>query len=763
VNLPWLFGGTMFVAAFLLFSVQPMIAKTVLPLLGGTPGVWNTCMVFYQSALLAGYAYAHWGARRLGISAQAAIHGVLFLLAVAFLPIANPLNVPPQGSGGIAPALWLFKLLVATAGLPLLVVSATAPLLQHWFSRGGHRDAQDPYFLYAASNAGSLAGLLCYPFVIEPTIPLVRQGRLWWLGFLAMAALVAACGVTAARFGSRRDDLGSTARAEDDGPDPRPRDLAWWGLLALVPSSWMLGVTTYLTTDLAAIPLFWTIPLGLYLLSFILAFSRGFGSWARPVSAAFFLLAVHLVLVLAAGFVQLFWMPLHLLVFFLGALACHGRLAAARPAARHLTAYFLAVATGGALGGAFNALVVPMIFDRLAEYPLALLLGCMLAPAVAAPRRQPGTWERRLDVLVPALVFVMAAILVTHPREAMDTDPGIAGTILASGVGMYACVTGLWRPARFALAAAAVLLASGLAPGPGGRVLYRSRDFFGVLRVLHDQEADVHRLMHGSTLHGQQSLDPSRKHEPSTYFARSGPIGGVFEALAARRTSESGRRIAIVGLGAGTLACYAEPSQSWTFYEIDPAVPRVAEDPRYFTYLADARARDVSVKVVLGDARIRLREESEPRYALIVLDAFSSDAVPVHLLTREAVALYRQRLAPGGLLAFNLSNRYLDLDPVLGRQASDAGLVCRIRSDFFVSEVEKAGGKQPSIWAVLAAREEDLGPLAADPRWQSPQVRTGTRVWTDDDSDLAARLILGGRRFPAAPPSRPLAEERATP
>jgi hypothetical protein len=757
--LAWLFGFTMLAAAFLLFSVQPMIAKMVLPTLGGTPGVWNTSMVFYQAALLAGYAYAHWGSRRLTATRQLAIHGLLLGLAVLFLPIVLPSELHPPSAGGVAPALWLFGLLIATAGLPMLAVAATAPLLQHWFSLSGHRDAHDPYFLYAASNAGSLAGLLCYPLVIEPGISLALQTRLWSLGFLAMVGLIAGCSVLAVWRGSHRQACSAPDQTERHGPNPGWRDRAWWAVLAFVPSSWVLGVTTYVTTDLAAIPLLWTIPLALYLLTYILAFSRRFGEWTRFASAGLFLLSMPLVLVLSAGFVHLFWMPLHLVVFFLGALACHGRLAAARPATHHLTDFYLAIAVGGVLGGAFNALLAPLIFDRLAEYPLAVVLGCLLAPAVAPYRRARSARLQWLDVILPAIVLGLTSMLVIRPHEAMNTTVGMAGITAASGVGLYACVTGLRRPVRFALSAAAVLLASGLAPSPGGMLIHQERDFFGVLRVLYDPRANVHRFMHGSTLHGQQSLDPARRGQPSTYFTRSGPIGDVFGALTSRSRSQTGSRIAIVGLGAGTLACYAQPGQSWTFFEIDPAVARIAEDSRYFSYLSDAQARGVPIDVKLGDARLKLRETQGDRYTLIVLDAFSSDAVPVHLLTREAIRLYRDRLDEGGLLAFNLTNRYLDLDPLIGEQARGAGLVCRIRYDVNISAEEKEAGKQGAIWAVMGAREADLGTMVSDPRWQLPQARRGTRTWTDDDSNLLSYMIIGGRRFPTEVTAKSPAEQ----
>jgi hypothetical protein len=326
--------------------------------------------------------------------------------------------------------------------------------------------------------------------------------------------------------------------------------------------------------------------------------------------------------------------------------------------------------------------------------------------------------------------------------------------MVATGLGLYSCVTARRRSIRFALVALAVLTASGLGPGVSGRLLHIERNFFGVVRVTRDIERNVHRLFHGSTLHGQQSLDPALRREPSTYFTHSGPIGQVFNAIQPR-LEPPGERVAIVGLGAGTLACYAGPGQRWTFYEIDDAVVRIARDPRFFTYLQDCEAD--ATDVVLGDARLRLRDAPDHAYLLIVLDAFSSDAVPVHLLSREAIRLYRAKLTSGGMLAFNLSNRYLDLDPIMARQSEDAGLVYRVRYDLNVSDEEKRSGKQASIWAVMTATERDLGALADDPRWQLSKPRPGSAVWTDDYSDLASYLLLTPGRLwrKERPPSLP--------
>lgn len=755
----FLFCLTSFVGAFLLFSVQPMIGKMALPELGATPAVWNTCLVYFQGMLLSGYLVAH------GIAAKFVTRRrpfAVFLMAFTFLWAAGYAMQPVelrslQGEsmiGRAEPALVLLVSLLRSATVPLVLVAATAPLVQSWFARTGHPRGSDPYFLYAASNAGSLLGLLAYPFLVEPNLGAAAQSRAWRAGFILLAVLMIACGAITCQSGEwgwnahRVTTPHHAGPVAQSAPQKRRRTIARslrWVTLVFVPSSWLLGVTTYLTTDLAPVPLLWIIPLALYLLSFILAFAR---VTARLASAAKLMLPYILVpwvLVMSAGFAHVAWVPLHLAAFFIGAVACHSNLAQARPPADDATVFYLTVAFGGLLGGVFNTIVAPLLFSRIIEYPLAVLLGCLVASQDEwrLPRPTVGAWQNQL--VLPGTVFLLAALLATNQAGLADSVIGVLGVMVASGLGLYSCATARRRPVQFVLVLAAVLAATGLAPGVSGRLLYVTRSFFGVLRVTYDAHQNVHRLFHGSTLHGQQSLDPLLRREPSTYFTRSGPIGQLFGALE-ERLAQPGARIAIVGLGAGTLAAYARPGQRWAFYELDPVVERIAREERYFTYLHDCQAD--AVEVVLGDARLRLREARDHAYHLIVLDAFSSDSLPVHLISREALVLYRTKLADGCVLAFNLSNRYLDLDPVMSRQAHDAGLVYRVCRDLHPSEEERRAGKQPSIWGVMAAAEEHLGKLASDPRWQQSAPRPGSRVWTDDYSDLVSYLIvMPGRRW----------------
>jgi hypothetical protein len=761
--LPLLFALTLFVSAALLFVVQPMVAKMVLPLLGGSPAVWSTCMVFFQGALLAGYAYAHLTAQRLSIKRQILLHAVLLVLPALFLPfgVTSVASQPP--SSGASPALWLLGLLVMTVGVPFFVVASTAPLLQRWFAETRHTGARDPYYLYGASNLGSMLALASYPFLLEPNLPIMRQTFYWSIGYAVLALLTLACGVSVW--------LSPAAEPEhlEDVPHERPSGRQWlrWIALAFVPSSWMLGVTSYLSIDIAPVPLLWVVPLALYLLTFVMAFARRQLFPHRWVMFVLPWVVVALALVMGLGRVDMIYIGLHLLAFFVGALACHGELANSRPAPRHLTFFYLALAIGGVLGGIFNALIAPNVFNRLSEYPIAVLLGCMLlrAPARATrakpkksasddlsessepadasldvgPPKPPPAWSGWKDLIIPVLIFGLTALLLKEPWSSWSSSLAkgfeVIGTILASGLVVLLAFTYRRKPVRFALGVGAAWIATGVFPSAGDKILVRRRSFFGISRVSEFVPGPTHYLFLGTTIHGIQVLSPALEREPMAYFFRTGPMGQIFETVAEHPTAPG---VAIIGLGAGTLAAYAKPGEHWDFYEIDPIVINIANNPRYFTYLRDCRADSKSI--ILGDARLRLRETPAHGYGLIIFDAFSSDAVPTHLLTREAIQLYREKLADGGLMAFDVTNRYLDLEPVIAALADDAGLVCRIRADVDISDEEREQGKYASIWAVMAARESDLGAIATDPRWEPARLRPGDRCWTDDFSDLASHL-----------------------
>ena len=726
-----LFAIALFVSATLLFMVQPMFSKLVLPRLGGTPAVWITCMVFYQAALLAGYAYAHLSARWLGVRWQAAVHAGWLLAVFLFLPLSVAQGwVPPPEAD---PTPWLLMLLAVSVGLPFFVLSISAPMLQKWFAYTGHPAARDPYFLYAASNLGSMVALLGYPTLVEPYLSLAQQARVWSWGYGLLGGLLLGCGLILwlAPAGPKASADPEAGPAPGDTGELSGKVTAsrriWWILWSFAPSSLLLGVTTYLTTDIAAVPLLWVVPLALYLLTFVLVFAR------RPLLRHSLMVRAQPFLVLPLAILFLWnlqaegvWViPLHLLTFFVTAMVCHGELAQDRPSTAYLTEYYLWIAVGGVMGGIFNAIIAPLIFKTLAEYPLVLAFSCLLRPRLesSTPRR---LW---LDWVLP-LVLGGLLIAVVYDMETSSTRLTTQMLILSCllTIVIYSFAS---RPLRFGLGVGAVLLAGMFCSNSQYRVLFGERSFFGTLQVVTDQGGYYHLFYHGTTLHGAQSTDPQRIGEPLTYYLPAGPVGEVFETFGASATA---RNVAIVGLGAGSLSCYAAPDQNWDFYEIDPAVVRIARDPKYFTYLQNCQAK---TEVILGDARISLTRAPDHKYGLIVFDAFSSDSVPIHLVNREAVKLYLDKLAEGGILVFHISNRYLDLQPVLANLAQDAGLVALVQSREVTEEEENAYYIR-TTWVVMARRAEDLGELMQSEQWQRLAGKPGARLWTDDFSNIVS-------------------------
>jgi len=757
---PFLFSLTLFCNAFLLFQVQPIVGKMLLPKLGGTPAVWNTCMVFFQAALLAGYAYAHATSKWLGSRLASLVHLVVLLLPLIVLPVVIGDDAFRTSAASDSPVLLVLGQLTLAVGLPFFVISTTAPLLQRWFSDTGHPSAHDPYFLYAASNLGSMLSLIAYPILVEPQLALDRQSWFWMWGYVLCALLVGMCAMTL------RAKPQPHLEASREKPTV-PEALTWkrrvrWIFLAFVPSSLLLGCTTYISTDLAPIPLLWIVPLALYLLTFIIVFAKR--PWIPHELACrvlpFSVLVLTLLLVMVVTQVRglPFWVLLlvHLLALFLTALVAHGELARDRPHAEHLTEFFLWMSVGGMLGGMFNALFAPVIFQRsgLTEYPLALVLACLVRPtpifrnregeAPAEPERvarqepcPPGVniWDAVMPVLVGLLAVGMWLL-----TQALDLEPGPARNALAFGLPGLLVFTFADRVTRFGLGVAVLFLVSAI--NTDEKHLTLERNFFGVVRVVETHSPDGPRfrqMIHGNTLHGQMSLDSvdaDGRCEPLTYYHRTGPIGVVCEKWAATRPERV--TVGAVGLGTGSLAYYARPGDRWSFYEIDPAIERIAANPNYFSFFAECRAG--APPVVLGDAYLRLQEAPEGSFDLLVLDAFSSDSIPVHLMTREAVTLYRSRLKPGGLMAFHISNRYLNLRPILAKLAEDAGFVARAWRDAPTDEQKKLG-KTESEWLIMAAREEDFGTLVqANSRWERIEARPDTPLWTNNFSNLLSAL-----------------------
>lgn len=736
------FAATLFLSAALLFVIEPMVAKMLLPFLGGAPAVWTTCMVFFQTVLLGGYLYAHASSTRLSLHNQTMIHFALIVLSAIFVPIGIT-----GAWGGLAvtnPVLAVTLVLSLSIGLPFLTLSASAPLLQHWYSRTGDAGAKNPYFLYSASNVGSLLALVCYPTILEPGLGVSSQSFGWGVGFCALACLVAFCiylvrAANIAQNGEASLHVVERHEAAVDADAPKVMTKARWVLLAFIPSSLMLGVTTYFTTDIATIPLLWTVPLAIYLLSFILVFSK------MPAVAhkVFRFVMPFAAITLLYFSLSRAWMPIaaqltwHLVTFFLVTMVCHGELARTRPEAKHLTAFYLWMSFGGMVGGLFNALVAPHAFSTAMEYPLVLAIACgAVSIGGVMPFARYQRANRIADVAIALVVgfgsywlisrWIFAKVSLGWLSALFHVDMYAYLPLLTYGTPAAICAAIAWfrRPARLGLAVTAYTIAALLCNRFDQSIVALDRSFFGILKVSDDYYGDYRTLVNGTTLHGRQHRDPAKAHTPLTYYHRQGPVGQLFEEFSGNNQKEN---LAFIGLGTGTLASYGEPGQKLTFFEIDEAVVRIAKT--YFTFLKDCRAE---YRMVMGDARLKLQEEPDGKFGMILVDAFSSDAIPVHLLTKEAIELYFRKLAPGGVVAIHTSNRYLTLEPVLGKLAKEAGLVALVNHD----NGDNAAGKFASTWNALARKDGDFGNLKSRGNWVPLDGYSWTPVWTDDFTSL---------------------------
>jgi SAM-dependent methyltransferase len=729
-----LYTGTLFLSATLLFVVQPLVGKQLLPVLGGTPAVWNACLLFFQAALLAGYFYSD-SLQKLTARWQVVAHSAILVLALLLLFLREPLQADlgqiPTDSD--FPTLRLLIVLALMVGLPFVALSATAPLLQSWFAATG---ARNPYFLYAASNVGSLLGLLGYPFLVEANFDLDQQRHFWAWGFLALCGVMLLCGL---RIAFRQTTSPSDSEAVSQLPIQPLNKLAFlkWVLLAAIPSSWLLAVTSHLTTDIAPVPLFWVVPLALYLFSFVIVFAY----WPRALRMIFSrgvpMLLMFLVIALLSEATEplLLVAGIHLVSFIGIALLCHGELATSRPEPRHLTKFYLALSVGGVLGGLFNAVIAPVLFSKLGhlEYPLLIVLVCLIRPDVMtwSLRKRDALYLLIWGALTLALTLIVPRV-IEAPTSPDDPD-ALLFRIIRVGLMLGLPVIGLfalvWNPIRFAIGVVLLLLISQLSPNQTGETLHIARNFFGTLKVTRSSDGQFTQLVHGTTQHGQQKIDEAENPTPRMYYYPTGPVGRLLKKLPPERR----QRVGAVGLGCGAMAAYIEPGQQWTFFEIDPGVVRLAEDDRYFTFLKQAKAKP---RIVLGDARRTLSQEPDGHFDLLVLDAFSSDAIPVHLLTQEAFAVYVRKLAPDGVLAFHLSNRYLNLPPLVARLGEGYATPFLMKLDEDMpSDKDRTDGKFASTWAVLYRDELHLGDAKKDIRFMKFPATPGP-IWTDRFSNL---------------------------
>ncbi len=712
-----LFASTSLLGAALLFMVQPLAAKLILPSYGGSATVWSTSSLFFQTLLLVGYVYAHLATQRLGAWWQPRVHLLVLAVPVLFLPVALPLDAAPTGDA--SPTWWLLRTLTLMVGVPFLVLSATGPLIQRWYAWSRGPRAADPYFLFAGSNLGSFLGLLSYPFLIEPTLTITEQRWLWSIGLCTFLLLMAVCGLVVRAPRTPVQPRGAAAPGA-----PGPSRLLTWGALAFLPSCLMLAATAHLSTDVAPIPLLWVLPLALYLATFIAAFARS--TRQAPVSmtrAAVVSAILSGILSLATATVPI-WLVLSvdLLTVTLVSYAAHARLAATRPDPAHLTGFYLVISAGGAVGGLVNGVVAPVLFNRVWEYGLTLAAVPLLLVGLIAP--STSWWSRRYhpvfrlgaSTVLFLLVMVLASLSVARAAAGSDL-------VLVLVLAITAVLA--WLVARTpTVAAVCLLVGTGVV---GAQAMSSSmgleRTFYGSYRILED--GDRHVLVHGTTVHGTQFLDTARRDSPTGYYARSGPLGDVMGVA-------QHERVAVIGLGAGSIATYGAAGQHFTFFEIDPAIRDIAQDPDYFTLLADSAA---DVDVTVGDGRLRIGDEPEGAFDLIVLDAFSSDAIPVHLLTREAMREYADHLAPGGSLVVHISNRVFDLEPVLASAADDLGWTV-------VSGTRAGTAAEDSIlskWAVLTPDDTLARRLVVVPDWSYVDDE-GSVTWTDDYASVLSVL-----------------------
>ena len=721
---PALFAITIFSSAGLVFMVQPMVAKLVLPMLGGSPSVWNTSIAFFQTALLVGYGYAHLLQRVASIRTQAIVHIAALLLAAFALPlhVSGLLGEPSSNH----PSLWLLGVLAVSIGAPFAVLSATAPLVQAWHARTVHAETgAEPYVLYAASNLGSLLALLAYPILVEPLATLKHQTLGWSIGYGTFILLMGGLAMAV----SRARSVTAAASAEEAGPAPAWRERLVWIALAAIPSSLMLGVTTHITTDVASAPFLWVVPLALYLGTFIIAFSE------KPlISPTTTLLFQAAAVAACAGLLpfknsnfmlQLF---VHLATFFMTALMCHQALVARRPKPAHLTEFYLWMSFGGVVGGSFNAFLAPVIFTNVWEYPLVLVLACLARPGSGPV--EPWRW---ITFAVGAVATFVAPVIAGV--YGVDSQMGLFVRIAFAVAVVMAFISRQRMIVFFGL----IVMISVSAQVVGDAVDVRQswRSFFGVVRQsempVPGMKGQVRMLSHGTTLHGAQAQHPDYDCRPLVYYAPETPIGQVFTR---GYSGPKPLRIGAVGLGTGAVSAYTRPGDRLTFFEIDPMVIRISTDPKHFSYTT--RCAGGKLDYVLGDARLTLARQPNNSFDILLIDAFSSDAVPAHLLTVEAMRGYLAKLRPDGVLIVHLSNRNLEL-------RSPAMAVAEAAGGFALIQRHDAAKGRPALWessedAILITKTlKAIEPYEADPRWEQTDP-TAARPWTDDYMNLVGAL-----------------------
>ena len=728
---------TLFMSAFLLFSLQPFFAKMVLPRLGGTPAVWSIAMVFFQTVLLAGYGYAHVLSRYLSLRVAVMVHLAVLLIALVALPIAIPESWQRPPADG--EALWLIGLFTVSVGLPFFAVSANGPLLQAWFARTGHVHAKDPYFLYGASNIGSFASLILYVIMIEPLFDLEHQSALWTGGFVVLGVLIAACGFFAARSAAGAIVADDAEHIKSEAALSAPA-VTWttriiWVAYAFLPSALLVAVTAHVSTDIAAAPFLWIVPLALFLLTFVIVFQK------KPLLSAPVVERVLpdvLIPTIYFTFYPLFLpmaanLTLQFGAYFLIAMHCHGLLAARRPAASHLTEFYFAMSIGGVLGGLFAGLLAMKLFSWNAEYPLLLLL------TLATIARLRGSSLSKMGAHTAAMAIAVVAILVLVQSTGIGPLYANEGSLaVVNGMVFLAAIYGLFRAPLAVPALCAVIFANNIIKFHYYQNYLSARSFFGVVRVIDFKEAGIRNFLHGTTLHGAMRLkdiDLPGAPLPLTYYTADGGLNLALKAVRHNRGGKIGST-GVVGVGAGSLACQMQPGEKLEMFEIDPLVISIATNPKQFRFLSECAK---NAKITIGDGRLALKDSLDASYDVLILDAFSSDSIPVHMMTTDAIELFMRKLTPGGLLVMHISNRHMDLESVVGANAKRLGLSAVSGHFKPVNNAETMNIATPSIVAVVARNEADFGALLDDKRWQKAEDH-GVTPWTDGYSNILAAI-----------------------
>jgi len=738
MKLAVIFTATIFLSATLLFSVQPMFTKLILPLLGGASNVWNTAMVFFQAILLGGYIYAHLITKYLSVKLQVIVHLAVTAAGFFFLPLALPSDVVVPS--GAMPTFWLLGLFALTVGLPFFALSANAPLMQRWFSLTDHKDASDPYFLYSSSNAASLLILCAYPFLIEPILRLGEQTSSWAIGYVTLFVMII---ITAAVM-SRRLVVNEVESTKTVSKPLTYSSMAFWVVLAFIPSSLMLGVTSYMTNNIASAPFLWIMPLALYLLTFVIVFARRPFVSTSQIAKLFPWVVILALLTMMPNFSfdvfgltlntspsKVMKIPLLLLAYFLISLYCHSILVGRRPESSKLTTFYILMSFGGVLGGVFNALIAPVIFDAVYEFVLILVLVLFLRPeGFVLPEAGEKPW-RLFFIGIGAAIF--NGFMLYQSGGDMKYIIFISVAILA--VSSLRFNTGrIFKAGLFGSLAICALVFNMF----GSNNFYQDRSFYSVMGVkLGETEyGTIHRFIHGDTLHNYQIREEGLQTVPTAYYVEGGSIHTAVEVT--REIAGSNMEVAVVGLGAGAMTCYQNPGESWTFYEIDPAVVKLAQNPELFSYIKHC---DPDADIRVGDARQKLADLPESSQDLIVIDAFSSDSIPAHLVTREALQMYQTRLKPTGLVFFHTSNKFLDVTSVVLRLADDANLASRyLAIKEFPNNPYKESGSLAQ--GMLIGPVELIEQVTADDDnfkiWK-PSKRV--KVWTDDYSSILGALM----------------------